>query len=287
MENDQFTLYNWQGGDIEYWVDTSPSAGNVKFTMQNNGVFRVHDLSAGVVKTDSVGRMSSQTIGGDVCDTTGTQTLTNKTLTSPRIDTSLNDTNGNELVKVTATSSAVNEITLSNASTGNGPTISSTGDDANIDLTIAPKGSGNLVLDNHTWPNSDGSANQVMTTDGSGNLSFATVDIKTENTVTTTDGTVTTLATISTSSDVTYLVEASIVGRRTDSGSESAGYVFKTLFRNNGGTLTRVSIDKVSIEDTRQWNGDIVVSGTNILIRVTGQTSKTINWKSSHKILSI
>jgi hypothetical protein len=83
------------------------------------------------------------------------------------------------------------------------------------------------------------------------------------------------------------LVEASIVGRRTDSGSESAAYVFKTLFRNNGGTLLNVSEDKVSIEDSRQWDANITSSGTNILIRVTGQASKTVNWKSSHKILSV
>jgi len=39
---------------------------------------------------------------GDVT-LTGTQTLTNKTLTSPKIGTSILDTNGNELIKVTAT----------------------------------------------------------------------------------------------------------------------------------------------------------------------------------------
>jgi len=48
----------------------------------------------------------------------GTQTLTNKTLTSPKIGTSILDTNGNELALLTATSSAVNEITLANAATG-------------------------------------------------------------------------------------------------------------------------------------------------------------------------
>ena len=50
--------------------------------------------------------------------TAGTQTLTNKTLTSPKIGTSILDTNGNELALLTATSSAVNEITLANAATG-------------------------------------------------------------------------------------------------------------------------------------------------------------------------
>ena len=79
---------------------------------------------------------------GDVT-TTGTQTLTNKTLTSPKIGTSILDTNGNELALLTATSSAVNEITLANAATGNGPIISSTGE-TNVDLNLNPKGSGVL-----------------------------------------------------------------------------------------------------------------------------------------------
>ena len=46
---------------------------------------------------------------GDVT-LTGTQTLTNKTLTSPKIGTSILDTNGNELINLTATGSAVNEL---------------------------------------------------------------------------------------------------------------------------------------------------------------------------------
>ena len=74
--------------------------------------------------------------------TTGTQTLTNKTLTSPKIGTSILDTNGNQLALLTATSSAVNEITLANAATGNNPIISATGDDSNIGISFATKGTG-------------------------------------------------------------------------------------------------------------------------------------------------
>jgi hypothetical protein len=79
---------------------------------------------------------------GDVT-LTGTQTLTNKTLTSPKIGTSILDTNGNELALLTATGSAVNEFTLANAATGNGPTLSATGE-TNVDINLNPKGSGVL-----------------------------------------------------------------------------------------------------------------------------------------------
>lgn len=56
------------------------------------------------------------------------------------------DSNGNELLKFTETASAVNELTLANAATGNNPVISATGGDSNIGLTITPKGNGGLTL---------------------------------------------------------------------------------------------------------------------------------------------
>ena len=71
---------------------------------------------------------------GDVT-LTGTQTLTNKTLTSPAIGTKISDTNGNELINLTATGSAVNEFTIANAATGNGPVLSATGE-TNVDINI-------------------------------------------------------------------------------------------------------------------------------------------------------
>lgn len=79
---------------------------------------------------------------GAVVGTTDTQTLTNKTLTSPKVGTGINDTNGAELIKVTATSSAVNEVTVANAATGNNPALSATGDDTNVGIDVTPKGTG-------------------------------------------------------------------------------------------------------------------------------------------------
>ena len=80
---------------------------------------------------------------GDVT-LTGTQTLTNKTLTAPAIGTSILDTNGLELALITATGSAVNEFTIANAAAGAGPTLSATGDESNVDINLNPKGSGVL-----------------------------------------------------------------------------------------------------------------------------------------------
>ena len=90
---------------------------------------------------------------GDV-STDGTQTLTNKTLTSPKIGTNILDTNGNELLNLTATGSAVNELTLANASTGNNPLLSASGGDSNVSLKVGPKGTGNIEIMGATNPGS-------------------------------------------------------------------------------------------------------------------------------------
>tara|TARA_R100000654_G_scaffold70611_1_gene100999 strand:- start:562 stop:1962 length:1401 start_codon:yes stop_codon:yes gene_type:complete len=72
----------------------------------------------------------------------GVETLTNKTLTSPKIGTKISDTNGNELLNLTATSSAVNELTFANAATGNNPSFTASGGDTNVGINLVPKGTG-------------------------------------------------------------------------------------------------------------------------------------------------
>lgn len=82
------------------------------------------------------------TLKTDVAITTNAATLT-----SPKVITGINDTNNNELLKVTATASAVNELTLTNAATGNAVQLASTGGDTNVDFTLGTKGTGKLKLD--------------------------------------------------------------------------------------------------------------------------------------------
>lgn len=96
-----------------------------------------------------------------VVDLTTAQTLTNKTLTSPvintptltataaaltspKITTAIADSGGNELIKVTATASAVNEITLANAATGGNPTVTASGGDDNVGIDFKIKGTGTV-----------------------------------------------------------------------------------------------------------------------------------------------
>lgn len=43
---------------------------------------------------------------------------------------------------------------------------------SNGNITISPNGTGNIILDIHTFPNADGSAGQILKTNGSGILGF-------------------------------------------------------------------------------------------------------------------
>lgn len=74
------------------------------------------------------------------------KTLTSPTLNTPKVVTSINDANGAELLKVTATSSAVNEVTVTNAIASGKPTLSATGDDTNITLKLLGKGTGSVEI---------------------------------------------------------------------------------------------------------------------------------------------
>jgi len=66
-------------------------------------------------------------------------------LVSPRVVTSILDSGGNELLNLTATASAVNELTLSNGATGAGPILEASGE-TNVDATFRGKGSGGVQL---------------------------------------------------------------------------------------------------------------------------------------------
>lgn len=92
---------------------------------------------------------SSANLKAAVTDETGSGGAlvfaTSPTLTTPVIDT-IADANGNEQIIMNATSSAVNEISITNAATGNPPSIASSGGDTNVALNISSKGTGAINL---------------------------------------------------------------------------------------------------------------------------------------------
>lgn len=66
--------------------------------------------------------------------------------TSPKIITSLLDTNGNTILAFNPLANAVNYIAINNQSAGNTPSFAAVGSDTNIELAINSKGTGGINL---------------------------------------------------------------------------------------------------------------------------------------------
>ena len=96
--------------------------------------------------------------GGDVVDDTSPQLGGDLDTNSFNIAFDdahgINDENGNEQIVFQTTSSAVNQLDITNAATGNAPSIQATGGDSNISLKVGPKGTGLFEVLGATNPGS-------------------------------------------------------------------------------------------------------------------------------------
>ena len=133
------------------------------------------------------------------------------------------DENSNEQIIFQTTSSAVNQFDVTNAATGNAPSISATGDDSNIDFALIPKGTGEIKV-------GTGSGNATVTSSGAHDLILDTNSGTNSCTITITDGSNgnITLAPNGTG-DVVASADTLTVG---DSGAAA------TINSNGAGTLT-------------------------------------------------
>ncbi len=96
---------------------------------------------------------------------------------------------------------------------------------------------------------------------------------------TTTDGTITTGATIPTQTNHSYLVVAYIT---VTDGSTSASYIRAASFENSGGTLTQVgSTTSIATHEDIAAPMDVsfAVSGTEIQVRITGDPGRNLVWQ--------
>ncbi len=107
------------------------------------------------------------------------------------------------------------------------------------------------------------------------------------DTVVTTDATQTTIATIATAGSGYY--SQGTLEITLDASSANAGISGSRIYRfvNNGGTMTIVDVtetaaDYLSTLTTASWT--VTVSGNNLLVKVTGQASQTLNWITLSKI---
>jgi hypothetical protein len=160
-----YIIENATLGSFAVTVKTSSGTG-VTWSATDKGKKMVYSDGTNVVDTafTEVSSDYSPQLSG-ILDTNGNDII---------IDNggAIEDDSNNEYVKFVKTATAVNEVSVTNAAASTGPEISATGDDTNIDLKLTPKGSGNLNLDGIKFPNADGTVDQILVTDGAGNLSF-------------------------------------------------------------------------------------------------------------------
>lgn len=182
-------------GRAAVWLDSS--LGNYKMVLKDSAdvtIWTTDEIATVVSGISDIVSDTSPQLGG-MLDVNG-NSLGDGTL---------------ELLTFTEDSSAVNHINIENQATGSGPIISAAGDDTNIDLHLGLKGTGALIVDGTadtaaeirlaedtdngtnymgikapasvsssttlTLPDGDGSANQILQTDGAGTLSWGSSSV--------------------------------------------------------------------------------------------------------------
>ena len=182
---------------------------------------------------------------------------------------------------------------------------------SNGNISITPNGSGSLVLDGLSWPQADGSAGQIMCTDGSGALAFSTASAgvtlagSTNNTIATVTGSDALCGEGNLIFDGTRLgvnnTSPSTVDGNTDvivvgDGSSNADVILYSPTDGNGVLGWTDSADTTN-QGYIQYlhDGDSMVFGTNNTeaLRINDEgvlgikTTPTSGWHTDHGVLQV
>jgi len=108
--------------------------------------------------------------------------------------------------------------------------------------------------------------------------------------VATTDATPTTLQTVAITASRTYVIESRVVARRTGGAAgtadDGAAYVIRGAYTTKSATVTLLGAVQADFtaEDQAGWNATLVISGSNVLVQVTGAVDNTVTWHVTSKI---
>ena len=264
---------------IKAYVDSQVTAQDLDFQADSGGALSI-DLDSETltftggtgIDTSGSGNTVTFAIDSTVATLTGSQALSNKTLTSPVINTpTFGGTN-------TLTGSlTVDAVTISDNS------ISTNA--SNADLELSASGTGTVVLNSLSFPTADGTANQVLKTDGVGNLGWATVASGTFTHITNTDGTATitgsAVANIDAFSATTYR-SAKYSVSMWDSTNNRAG--IQDFFVTHDGSTAYITTMGVTSTGSDMATFSADISGGNVRVRATLASGDGTTFKFS-KIL--
>ena len=189
---------------VKTYVDSQVTAQDLDFQADTGGALSI-DLDSetmtftGGTGIDTAGSLNDVTFSIDstVATLTGTQTLTNKTLTSAVLNGTISGTSIKDedtMVSDSASHLATQQSIKAyvDAQVGSAGTLNNVVEDTtpqlggNLDvngqsivsasggnIAITPDTTGSVIIDGLTHPQADGSANQSLVTNGTGTLSFA------------------------------------------------------------------------------------------------------------------
>lgn len=293
------TIQSGSTGADSVLIETSAANGGVQVNAGTGGSGAL-DLNSGTggVDVDTTGQINLAT-----SQASATSVVINASDTAGGIDMD-SGTGGLDLdttgqINFDSSQAAATAIVLnaSNAAGGldfdagtGGITIDTTGvlsmDSADTtNLTMAANDASNKLLTLAATNAGAGNGILVLQSDEQRiqNGSGTTIANKVSGIVQTTDATETTIITFPTSTDEAYYANVKITGRQSATAGggtvgDSAIYQLKQGFKNISGTLSALANnpDVLKVEDNNSWDVDLVESGTNITVTVTGIASATI-----------
>tara|TARA_R100000544_G_scaffold19970_1_gene9666 strand:- start:1107 stop:1748 length:642 start_codon:yes stop_codon:yes gene_type:complete len=159
----------------------------------------------------------------------------------------------------------------------------------NGNIAVIPTGNGTLVLDGLTWPNADGSANQLLKSNGSGVLSFVDAPSSgfTQGTEqATTSGTSVTFGSIPAGVDMIVINFVSVSINSTadlliqigDAGGIETGSYLSTRLTFDGGTVGANSTSGFLLGSTQE--GAIISGSMSLML----EDAAAYHWVESHVI---
>jgi hypothetical protein len=151
-----------------------------------------------------------------------------------------------------------------------------------------------LTVDEVTYPGTDGTAGQVLTTDGAGSATFQDVSALDETTtqnetqvivtaVQTSDATPTVCGVFTLVDDQAVIAEVHVVGIESD-GSDRAAHIHRALvYRDGAGATMEGSLENTFLRNSAGasgWASSLSVSGNDLRCAVVGEAATTINWRT-------